>query len=663
MRRLCTLLSLIIIFTSFFTAPFAAASGLTLNLPSSPSISVMAGDTFTIPVTLTSTSARAVTVAGFSGAVAVGEETVSLVANVPKDVNLLAGATSAGIHSVKVEVREGDTLLAASTLIVRVEEPASEPPSVESPLFSVTGVKFTPANPVNLSEPFSVEVEFTNRGNREAQNAFVGFNGGENFEVVDITSRVSLGTVWSGSRRTAVFRIRAKKDRVSNQADIQFTYNNGNARESFTETVNLPLAAVKDPAKTQPPFLKITAFSVEPQERNGDFLLRFSVKNQGSGAARNAAIRLDGSEAFPRGTSNVLYLPRLEAGAVHEFTLKMAVASKDQAVYTIPVQLDYSDADDGSYQGAETMAVRASALGIKEEQEETGWRPRVMLSKYTLSEEQILAGDTVRLTLHIENSSDKVVGNIKFSLGLIPSGNNASDTVFSPVSSSNSGYIDRIAAKRTVVKEILLYVDPNATAKTYSVPVEIEYEDLSGQSYQVSETVNIPVTQESRLQVLSVDVPPMAGLGQPVPISAEFVNVGKVALKNFLVSIEGDFPKENASYFLASFEIGASDFFQGIIIPQGEGLLSGTVVFTYTDNTNKEVRVEQPFELNVENMGGPGMEEPFPPDFYPPTEPSGGRFGGVLPWAALAVLLLVGGGVIFVRKRRAKQGEMFNEDF
>ena len=57
-------------------------------------------------------------------------------------------------------------------------------------------------------------------------------------------------------------------------------------------------------------------------------------------------------------------------------------------------------------------------------------------------------------------------------------------------------------------------MDPNATAKTYVVPVTIEYEDGNAKSYEVEEMVNIPVTQESRLQVLSIEVPPAAFVGQ-----------------------------------------------------------------------------------------------------------------------------------------------------
>lgn len=280
--------------------------------------------------------------------------------------------------------------------------------------------------------------------------------------------------------------------------------------------------------------------------------------------------------------------------------------------------------------------------------------PRVFLKNYTLSKSSILAGDTITLTLYVENSSDREVRNLKVSLAAIPAENSTSGTVFSPVNSSNSFYVERIKAKNTYTKSINIYVDPNATAKTYLVPVEILYEDQQGTSYSVSEMVNIPVLQESRLQVIGVETPPAAAVGEPAAVTAEFVNAGKVALKNLLVTVEGDFPKENASYFLASFEIGQSEFFQAYIIPEAEGLLEGKVVFRYMDNTNQEVVEEWPFQIDVQPAGMQGDEEPMPAD--PPA--SGFNY-----WLLLipVVLVLAVVGVVFWR-RKVKSGEMFNEE-
>ncbi len=536
------------------------------------------------------------------------------------------------------------------------------------PYLAVARASFSPATP-DPGQPFTLNLDFENLGAAEARQVVATLDGLDNFEVTSLTNRVIFSAVESGSRRTASFNLRPRPDRAANTVKLTFTYYH-EGQETQVELVNLPLGEIRqpEPEPEKSPFLKVASFQAEPEKPAGNFVLNFRLHNLGDGEAKSVLVRLDSSQAFPRETSNVLYVPSLAAGKTVDFSVKMKAASTGQSVFSIPITVSYSGTGKEQYSVQETVSVSAESINLAGEKEPASGTPRVMLGKYTLSQNQVLAGDTVRLTLFIENNSRVEVGNAKISLGVIQLGGETGGTVFSPVNSSNSFFVESIGARRTYTREIDLYVDPNAAARTYIVPVEIVYEDRAGNQYKVDELVNIPVIQESRLQVLSVDVPPVGAPGQPIPVSAEFVNVGKVALKNFLVSIEGDFHKENATYFLASMEIGASDYFMGMIIPREEGLLTGTVVFTYTDNTNKEVRIEKPFEVSVQPMEGggrdPGMD--FPRPEFPPDQ--GGRTGqsrlpGSLKWLGPLLLALAAAAFITVRKVRAKRGEMFSEDF
>ncbi|MCR3921595.1 MAG: hypothetical protein NUK65_03640 [Firmicutes bacterium] len=425
--------------------------------------------------------------------------------------------------------------------------------------------------------------------------------------------------------------------------------------DTILETLYIDAFLIKVQAKQDTMLLRMGAFTVS-KYTNNEFTLTFPLKNLGEITANNISIQFNSEQVFLRGNSNVLQVPNVDAGNSKNVSVKMGLASTEGTVYSIPiiVTCDLPTGDKVSFD--EIITVTAADLGIKPTPDVVG-TPRVFLKKYTLSQGSILAGDTVKLTLYVENSSSREVCNLKISLAPIPAENSTSGTVFSPVNSSNSFYVNRIAAKKTYTKVIDIYVDPNAAAKTYLVPIEILYEDAQGTSFSAAEMVNIPVLQESRLQVLSVEAPPIASLGEPTPISAEFVNVGKVALKNLVVTIEGDFPTENASFFLASFEIGQSEFFQAYIIPQTEGPLEGNVVFTYTDNTNQDVVTTMLFQMDVQEMGMPGPggpEEPRPID-----PPASGR--NYLAWIVTILLVLIFVGVVLWR-RRAKRGEMFDEE-
>ena len=434
------------------------------------------------------------------------------------------GSLPEGLHVFREVIRkDGGTINLDRTLFINaVSNTNPEPPAETkpSPIFAVSGVTFTPPVP-NLSQTFKINIEFQNISYADAKNVEVILDGGTNFEIMDLTNKVTYADVWNRSKRTATFTIRAKDTRTSNHVTVKFAYNNFDQSGSSSEILNLPLGEVDSKMDIKTPLLKISTFTVKPLG-DGNFYLTFNARNIGNEDAKNITFRLEGSDVFPRGTSNVLYLSNLPKGTEKEMTIKMGVTSTEGAnFYSIPISYNYESNTDFKGSNQETLTVTAQQLGISETKTYDVGTPRVFLSKYTLSHSQILAGNTVRLTLNIENSSTREVGNIKISLGVIPMEGGASGTVFSPVNSSNSFFIERIGSKGTVIKNIDLYVDPNAAAKTYIVPVDIEYEDSTGKGYSVSELVNLPVTQESRLQVLSVEVPPMGGVGQPVPISAE----------------------------------------------------------------------------------------------------------------------------------------------
>lgn len=303
--------------------------------------------------------------------------------------------------------------------------------------------------------------------------------------------------------------------------------------------------------------------------------------------------------------------------------------------------------------------------------------PRVIIKKYTLSKDQVLAGDRIDLTLAIENTNQKPVRNILISFGvqdIQTDTGTSSATVFSPVNSSNTFHLDEIAGKTTVSKTITFFVDPSATAKTYIVPVVIKYEDDKGTKtdLSVSDNVNIPVTQQAKLQIMTLNIPTEGFAGQPVPVTAEFANAGKVDLTEFTVSLEGNFEAQDASMYLAKLAIGATNSYAGMIIPMEEGTIEGKLIFTYTDNNNQTVTDEHPFTMNVmamtePDMGEGGMVGPdgeiLGPDGLPIDGGSTGIMGAIKAhWLPILLGLGILGEAYYILriKRKAKE-EFFDE--
>ena len=272
------------------------------------------------------------------------------------------------------------------------------------------------------------------------------------------------------------------------------------------------------------------------------------------------------------------------------------------------------------YNGAEKPQEILLNMPLPLQENKGGKEPKVIIQRYNVDPSKVLAGNYVTLNLFVENTNNLAVNNVSIQLD-VPTetsssgGTVSSGTVFSPVDSSNTFYIDRIDGKQTALKTISMYVDPNATAKTYVVPVNIKYESTDGTKYESSDNVNIPVTQESKIEIISSNIPTMGNVGEPINVRMEFVNVGKVNLTNFKVRMEGDIPgKEENVFYLGTFNASESNEYSATIIPEEEGVLSGSVAMSYIDADNQEVSMEIPFSIEI----GPAidygdMTEPMEP--------------------------------------------------
>ena len=127
-------------------------------------------------------------------------------------------------------------------------------------------------------------------------------------------------------------------------------------------------------------------------------------------------------------------------------------------------------------------------------------------------------------------------------------------SVFSPVQSSNTFYIARMDPGETAVKEMMMYTIPDAQAKTYVVKASFEYEYEEKDQLKTNtmdDLFGIPVVQPAKLETSDVFVSEPAFVGEPVYLSSEFYNMGKVSLSNLMVKVEGDFDT-GTNYFVGN---------------------------------------------------------------------------------------------------------------
>ena len=408
-------------------------------------------------------------------------------------------------------------------------------------------------------------------------------------------------------------------------------------------------------------------FSPEVTDSTTKTPATFYVENVSDSKARNVKVSLLGKELNDKGDRNIKVadlsnnklIGDIRGGDLFQvsYDLELNAGRKNNEM---TMTVDYTGSEKAQEMVVNLPLPLTSAGGKV---------PRVIINKYTVSPSKAYAGSHVTLNLYVENTNAKEVRNVQISLK-VPTNESSnstvvsSGTVFSPVDSSNTFYIDHIAGKSVAKKEITMYVDSNAAAKTYVVPVSITYESLDGDAYEAEDNVNIPVGQESQIDIIAHSVAKEATVGSPVNYSIEFVNAGKVAVTNLKAEIQGESPVfENQVYYIGNFDVGATDTFSGSFVPEEVGELSGNIVLSYTTTDNEDVVMEYPFTVNVSEMITPDID-PNDPGMEPMDD--GNNFldtlkGHIKDIIFIAIIAVLAGIIIRDKRKKKADEELLDE--
>lgn len=289
-------------------------------------------------------------------------------------------------------------------------------------------------------------------------------------------------------------------------------------------------------------------------------------------------------------------------------------------------------------------------------------KPKLIIDKYSFEPQYPLAGEDFKMNLSFFNTNaDKGVRNIKIFLTSNDTPANqgngagaaAGSSVFTPVGSSNTFYIDYIEPKGTVNKSVVLTTAPTIASKNYTLIANFEYEDKDGNEYVAQELIGIPITQESKLTTSKVTVMGEAYIDMPVDGEIQFYNTGKDTLYNLMVSVEGNFKDASMEEYVGNFQSGDSTSYMFNVTPSEPGVQKGKIIFKYEDAIGETRTIEEEFDLSVssEAFMDPEMEAPMedaPMEVGPSVSPL------VLGLGTLVLALILG---LFAKRKRDKNKE------
>ncbi|WP_099203010.1 COG1361 S-layer family protein [Miniphocaeibacter massiliensis] len=305
-------------------------------------------------------------------------------------------------------------------------------------------------------------------------------------------------------------------------------------------------------------------------------------------------------------------------------------------------------------------------------------KPKLIIDNYSVRPNPIKAGEAFDLTISFYNTNkNKSIKNIKVVLnssgGSTMDGSQSEDdspsrtgaapslngSVFMPVGSSNTFYIESIRAGRKAERTIKLTSPYDISPNTYELGVTLEYEDSNNNEYVVEESLGINLYQEAKLQIGTM--PAVEGeAGVDYPFEVPLYNTGRSAVYNMMIKMEGEFDVIGDTYYIGTFQPGSTESFATTIIGIEPGTTKGNLIITYEDSTGKSHEIKEEFTANFMEM----IQEEFDESMI--EEEKEPIYKNIVFWmiiiAVIVIIIVIIAVVIRKKKKNKENDELIIDD-
>lgn len=288
--------------------------------------------------------------------------------------------------------------------------------------------------------------------------------------------------------------------------------------------------------------------------------------------------------------------------------------------------------------------------------------PKLIITGYETVPEKIMAGETFKITIHVQNTSKNVsVCNGKFLIG-----NEAGS--FIPTSGSSAVFVESIPAGKTGDIEIEMKAGAELQQKNYSLVIKGDFDDGKGNNFTSSDSLTIPVYQEVKFAITEVSMSPeILGIDSEGALMFTINNQSNAGVYNVKVSPKSDAVEGEESYvgnIAGSSSAYATLNLRGVKDNSDTGNI--TVVITYEDSEGTENTVEQSVACVVSENGGMDVmeEEMYGDEYY--EEEYYEEDSYIAPWVivliVIAVLGIIGVTVFLVLRRKKRMAELLEAE-
>lgn len=532
---------------------------------------------------------------------------------------------------------------------------------------------------INMGEQFTLDATLESTNKIDAKNLSLQVLGLEesNMALIGNTDTVYFDEFLGNSKLPVQFKFATnqKTKEGSNKLTFKLVYTDIAGKE-FTREFQYYVNVLKNGAvNNNISDIKITSLTPPSStlgvNQSGTFTLK--LKNFGKSEAKNIKITAKIPEGLVPTSSNIVVIPSIQAN--QEKTITFNVAPTSTAItqaYSVGFSVEISNGSNSNEEGAPVNPSFEQYAGVNvnnpnpkkpgaEGEKEKTSVPKIIISKYVATPTIPEAGKPFELAMTFKNThSVKKVKNIKLYL-TVEDKTEEKGNVFAPNNSSTTFYIPEIAPNSEVSHVFDLFTVPDAKPRSYTINVNFEYEDEQANEYKTTELVGVNVKQQSKLETSEINMPQSGNMGEPLNLSFQVYNTGKVILSNLKIKLEGEnFDTSMASSFIGNLDSGGSEYFEGTFIPNKTGEQNIKLTISYDDTDGQTITKTDEYKINIQEPQQ--IEETFN-DM--PKEETKKPFikntlvkGGII----VLVIILVISFILYLRKKAKLKKEFdFNE--
>lgn len=300
----------------------------------------------------------------------------------------------------------------------------------------------------------------------------------------------------------------------------------------------------------------------------------------------------------------------------------------------------------------------SGTIDESEEEKKTS-TPRIIVTGFETDPQEVFAGSTFMLTIHVKNTSQKTaVSNVEFDLKAAEEGKdeNTLYAAFLPTSGSNTIYVPSIPCGGETQLQIEMTAKADLVQKPYAIDMTMKYEDDKYNPYENMTSLSVPVKQLSRIEYSTVEVlPESITPGSQANVVFSVYNTGKTTLYNVKVRFE-DETVSGGDCYVGKLESGATGNVDAMLTGEMPTTDDGSIrtIISYENDAGEVTETETEISLWVEEEMIDDME--YIPEEMPEEE-TDRKLPVILGTIAGVIVVLVLAVVLITKQKKKKKAE------